>query len=299
VPSFFPRSSLLVALIVLAGLTSSCVVRSSKAIQGPLITQTATLDELVEKLRRLGEINTMKATVELRLFAETEDRTEVKEFPDAPGFVIARRPGEIRVIAQVPVVHTVAFQMASNGETFQVYLPSRKRFFVGSTAVEHLSEKRLENIRPGPILDALLVAPPQPNELAGLENEIEGLKPYQVVDLIRPDGDRRAKLTRKFWFSRETLELSHMQILDDLGNTVTVARYEQWAEQDSLPYPTVVTVLRPTDGYWVRIQILQPGLNETVSADSFVLETPEGVTVERIGEPKTGDSNARAESRQQ
>lgn len=282
-----------------AGLNSSCLVRSSKPIQTPLISQTATLEELVAKLKRLGEVRTMKATAELRLSAETEDRMQVKEFPDAPGFIIARRPGEIRTIAHVPVVRTVAFQMASNGQTFQVYLPSRKRFFVGDTAVEHPSEKRIENIRPNHILDALLIEPPRADEIAVLENEIEGMTPYQVVLLIRAGGPKAPKLARKFWFSRETLELSHMQIFDDLGNTATLARYEQWAEEHSLPYPTIVTVMRPADGYSLRIQFLQPGLNETVPGDSFVLEAPEGVTVERIGKSKPEEANARVESRKQ
>jgi outer membrane lipoprotein-sorting protein len=262
-----------------------------------LITRTATLEELVAKLERLGEVRTMKATVELRLSAETEDRTRVQEFHDAPGFIIARRPAQIRTIAQVPVVRTVAFEMASNGQTFQVYLPSKKRFFVGNTAAAHPSEKRLENIRPNHILDALLIEPPREDEMAGLENAIEGLTPYQVVSLFRPAGPQRAKVARKFWFSRETLELSHMQIFDDLGNTATLAQYEQWAEQNSLPYPTVATVSRPADGYSLRIHFLQPGLNETVPEDRFVLEAPEGVTVERLGEAEQG--SARAESRTQ
>jgi outer membrane lipoprotein-sorting protein len=289
----------LFALLVLAGFNASCLVRSSRPIQAPLIAQTATLEQLTAKLRRLGEIATMKATVELRLSAENDDRTRVQEFHDAPGFILARRPAEIRTIAQVPVVRTTAFQMASNGQTFQVYLPTRKRFFVGDASADQPSEKRIENIRPNHILDALLIEPPRSDELAVLENVIEGLTPYQVLSLIRPNDKQGPKLARKFWFSRETLELSHMQILDDLGNTATLARYELWAEQNALPYPTIVTVLRPADGYSVRIHILQPGLNETVPEDSFVLETPEGVTVERIGEPETEQANARAESRKQ
>jgi outer membrane lipoprotein-sorting protein len=297
VPSFSPRFQLFLALLVFAGFNSSCVVRTRKASQAPLITQTASLEELVAKLERFGEIRTMKATVELQLSAETEDRTEVKEFPDAPGFVIARRPGEIRTMAQVPVVRTTAFQMASNGQTFQVYLPSRKRFFVGDAGTDHPSEKRIENIRPGHILEALLIDPPRPDEFAALENAIEGLTSYQVVDLFRREDQQRARVTRKFWFSRETLDLSHMQVLDNLGNTVTLARYEGWDEQNSLPYATTVTVMRPTDGYSLRVRFIQPGLNETVPDDSFVLETPEGVTVERIGDRSAEQANARAEAR--
>jgi outer membrane lipoprotein-sorting protein len=258
----------------------------------PLITQTATLDELLAKIERLSLVKTMKATVELQLSAENEDRSRVRELRPFPGFVIARRPSEIHTIAQVPVVRTTAFQMASNGQTFQMHVPSRKRFLVGDATHDQRSENRTENVRPQHILEALLIEPPRSDELATIENAIEGLTAYQVVGLVRPSGDRKAKLTRKFWFSRETLELSHMQVLDDRGDTATLARYEQWSEQDALPYAEIVTVIRPADGYSLRIRFLSPGLNETVSDKSFVLETPEGVTVERIGEAADEHANS-------
>ena len=258
----------------------------------PLITQTATLEELLAKLERLNLVKTMKATVELQLSAENEDRSRVRELRPFPGFIIARRPSEIRTIAQVPVVRTMAFQMASNGEMFQMHLPSRKRFFVGDASSDVRSENRTENIRPQHILEAVLIEPPRPDELAAIENAIEGLTPYQVVVLVRPTGDGKARLTRKFWFSRQTLELSHMQILDDHGETATLARFEQWSEQNSLPYAEIVTVNRPADGYSLRVRFLNPGLNETVSDKSFVLETPEGVTVERIGESAGEHANS-------
>jgi outer membrane lipoprotein-sorting protein len=260
----------------------------------PVITRTATLDQLLEKIERLEAIRTMKATVELRLSYENDERTQVRDLRDVPGFILAERPSNIRAIAQVPVVRTLAFQMASNGQMFQMHVPSKKRFFIGSAVGDAPSENRTENIRPQHILEALLIEPQQANELASLENAIEGLTPYQVVTMVRPRGDQKAKIARKFWFIRETLELSHMQILDDHGDTATLARYEQWADQGGLPYAGVVTVIRPTDGYTLRIHIVSPGLNETVPEDSFVLEVPEGVTVERLGEKSAEQANAKA-----
>jgi outer membrane lipoprotein-sorting protein len=275
------------------------LVKSSRRTQIPLITRTATLGELLAKLERLGEIRTMKASVELRLSVESEDRSRVQELRDAPGFVVARRPSEILTIAQLPVVRSTAFQMASNGETYQVHLPSRKQFFVGKTALDERSEKRIENIRPQHILEALLIEPPKADELAVLENVVEGLTPYQVVYLVRRDGNQKPKLTRKFWFARETLELTSMQILDDRSETATLARYEEWSDQDLLHYPAIITVTRPDDGYSLRIHFLQPGLNETVPEDSFVLKPPEGVTVEQIGEAMTEQAEARPEANTQ
>lgn len=257
-----------------------------------MITRTATLDELLAKLDALTKVETMKATVELWLSVENDERTRVREISDVPGFILVQRPSSIRTIAQLPVVRTLAFQMASNGNQFQVHLPSRKRFFVGDTNLDQRSEDRSENVRPQHILEAVLIEPQQPNELAALDNVIEEQTPYQVVSLVRPGRDRKARITRKFWFNRDTLELSHMQILDEKGDTATLARYEQWGEDNGLPYAGVVTVIRPVDGYTLRIRFLTPGLNETVPQDSFVLEVPEGVNVEHIGEPTGEQANA-------
>jgi hypothetical protein len=174
--------------------------------------------------------------------------------------------------------------MASNGETFQVFLPSKKQFFVGDAKTDQRSEKRLENIRPQHILEAIMLEPPRPDEMAALENFAEGTMSYQIISLARSEGNQRARITRKFWFRRDTLELDRMQVLDDKGDTATLAQYEQWSQENSLPYPTVVTVNRPSDGYSLRINIQQPGLNESVPEDSFVLQAPDGVPVEKIGE---------------
>lgn len=258
----------------------------------PVITRTATLEDLMARIERLNQVQTMKATVELHLSVENADRTRVQEFRDAPGFIVARRPEEILTIAQLPVVRTTAFRMASNGETYQMHVPPRKRFFVGDATQDEPSEAREENIRPQHILEALMIEPPRANEVAVLENVIEGPTPYQVVSLVRTNGAQKPKITRKFWFTRSTLELSHMQILDDLGDTATLARYEQWNEEGPLPYASLITVIRPADGYSLRIHFLQPGLNAAVADVNFQLEAPEGVTVERIGEDPADQRSA-------
>ena len=143
----------------------------------------------------------------------------MQEFRDAPGFILAKRPSEIRAIAQVPVVRTMAFEMASNGDRFQVCLPTKKRFFVARREDRSVRRSGSKTSGRSHILEALLIEPPHEDEVAVLENAIEGLTPYQVVYLIRLDNKQKPKLTRKFWFSRDTLELSRMQILDDLGDS--------------------------------------------------------------------------------
>ena len=63
------------------------------------------------------------------------------------------------------------------------------------------------------------------------------------------------------------------------------AWYRDWQEENGLPYPKSVRIQRPRDGYRIDIQILKAGLNEPVPDTSFVLNLPQDIQVERIGEP--------------
>jgi hypothetical protein len=250
------------------------------------VTRTASLAELVERLNELGQIQSMKATVDLQLSLLSDDEEQVREFRDVRGYVLTRRPSFIRTIALAPVVRSTAFDMASDGETFQVHFASRNRFFEGLNALSTRSEKRGENVRPQHILEAIMIDPPEAGEEPALENAVENLQPFQVVLLVRKNGNGNLRLTRKFWFDRNTLDLSRLQIFDEHGDIVAHATYSEWDQENSLPYPKRMSIARPQDGYTLNIHVLKPGLNEPIPDDSFVLTPPPGVPVERLGAGK-------------
>ena len=85
-----------------------------------------------------------------------------------------------------------------------------------------------------------------------------------------------------------------MEIYDQKGNVVTTARYKGWTQEGETLYAQDVVIARPLDGYELSIHFLKPGLNEPAPDESFVLEPPEGVKVERFGE-KDADAVTRAQ----
>jgi hypothetical protein len=175
--------------------------------------------------------------------------------------------------------------MASDGTVFRVYLPTKRRFLEGKTALDQLSENRVENVRPQHILQALLITPPQQQqEEALLENMAEGRLAYHVVQVIRLDVDGHALLSRKFWFDRTELNLARQEVFEPSGNLVTVAYYREWNEGGTALYPGLVYIDRKKEGYQLTIRILEPGLNEPVPENAFVLEPPPDVKVEPLGE---------------
>jgi len=247
----------------------------------PTIVQTATLDELTAKLRAFAAIESSRANVRLQVSITTEDQKKVKEYPEARGVILMRRPGSIRVRASFPVVGTTVFDMTSDSKEFHVYLPTKNRLLVGKNEFSKRSENRVENVRPQHILEALLIDPPRDNEtIQFLRNETYGLSAYHVVVLKKKDEQQ---LSRELWFERNSLNIARQTIFENNGDLATDIWYSSWIENDPAPFPGVIRIDRPKDGYQLRVSVLEPGVNEEIPNKGFILEPPEGVTVEEVG----------------
>src|SRR5258708_13846624 len=67
-----------------------------------------------------------------------------------------------------------AYEMVSDGQEFKLWIPPRNKFVVGSNNGDNYQpDKRLENMRPQYIYDALLIPAIGQDEIAGLENAYE------------------------------------------------------------------------------------------------------------------------------
>ena len=117
------RSPLVLALLVCIGATTACIVRTRTERVRPVALRTATIEELTEKLRVFGGIQTMTSPVDLRLSVALDEQAEgerkIRDFTEVRGFILIRRPSSIRMIAELPVLKTRAFDMVSDAkETF-------------------------------------------------------------------------------------------------------------------------------------------------------------------------------------
>ncbi len=246
----------------------------------PSIVETASLDELITKLGEFAAIKSSRANVRLQLSITTADRTKVKEYAEAGGVILIQRPASIRVKASFPVVGTTVFDMTSDGEDFHVYLPTEDRFLTGKNKFTARSKKRVENVRPQHILEALVIDPPREDETVEfMRNDTYGAAAYHIV-VLKKKG-RRA-LSRELWFDRARLTIARQRIYEENGDLATDVWYGSWLEGDP-PFPGVVRIDRPRDGYQLRVSVLEPGVNEEIPAKGFVIEPPEGVKIEDVG----------------
>jgi len=270
----------MLALLALLLLLPGCIVRRRQplpeATAAPL-WRTATLEELLDNVQAQQEaIQTINATVELEPSVRYPQRGEIVHYRDVRAFLLIRKPAFIRMIGQYPVVRNTAFDMASDGNRFGLYIPSKNRFIIGDSAGKGHSESALENLRPQHILDALLIHGPTESEQAALEAFNNGQRAYYVVHVLQPDGGGGLLLDRNLWFERQDLSLERLQIFGEGGEIVTDVSYSNYGEFGGISYPQQIVMDRPQDKYGLRLTVTRLVFNEPLGDEKFLLERPTG-----------------------
>ena len=260
------------------------------------VVRDASRDELLEKYNEIARaVKSVNATVELKPTAGSKYGGIVEEYHEVKAFLLAQRPAQIRMIGQAPVIGKTIFDMASDGETFRVSIPSKNKFIVGSIAAERASEKPIENLRPQHLLDALLWPEIRKEESVLLEEFNDETARSYVLTVLR--GGYRTEILRKIWFDRADLQVSRLQTFGPKGVLLSDVHVSDWqpvvSDQQSLASPTPgavsafprqVRIERPHDDYRLDLQVLKLSLNEELPLDRFKLEQPPGSDLVRVGE---------------
>jgi hypothetical protein len=238
----------------------------------------ATKDDLIARLRaasdRLQNFN-MKA--DMSPSVGSVNGGELTDYATIRAYVLFRRPQEIRVLGLDPVVHsTTIFDMVSLGKNFHVYIPSRNNFIEGNDDAPLNSKNKLENLRPGAFLNALVIAPPDAADLTVLEDDTDPTKAVYLILILRQEQGQ-LRLVRTVSFNRYTLEIIRQRTFDPAGAILGETQYSDWKDYGGISYPSSITIRRPQEGYEVEIAVVELKFNASdVTADKFLLDQPPG-----------------------
>jgi outer membrane lipoprotein-sorting protein len=286
-----------VALAIILGLTSSSclftrrvILRSGKKVtpgSAPLLL-SATRDELNMRIGALyNAINSFQATVELTPSIGSVYSGQITEIKDVHGFVLFRKPAEIRIRGDVPVLRSPAFDMVSNGANFKLFLVSKDLFIEGSNNAPTNSKNKLENLRPDAFLSSMLIRPADPaNETPVLEDATDEDNALYILHFIRKTPDGTFTIARNVWFDRLDLSIVRQKVLDDMGAIISDTRYSKWLTYSAVKFPSHIDINRPEDGYGLVMDILDMKMNANLTDGQFVLTRPEGSQLQVIGAPK-------------
>lgn len=292
------RVRALLILICLSALDfSGCFVRrriiTRKGSNPTPVLLTADKQTLIDRLaRNYQAIQSFSATVDMTPALGSSEKNKITEYKDVRGYIVFRKPADIRIIGLYPVVRNKAFDMLSNGTNFRLYLPAKNRFVTGSNNLIANSKNKIENLRPQHFLEALMVAPMQPDEQAELMNFTDEDNAAYILHLVRVRPDGEIVPTRSIWFSRINLHIARQLVFDPAGNILTDARYSDWHDYDGLPFPKTIDIDRPQDEYAVVLSLVKMEINRAISDDKFVLEQPEGSVLQVLGQPAPAETPA-------
>src|SRR5579875_1665570 len=195
-----------VGLVAAVGLTgcfrTTHIVQRTQAPDMYKSTSVENLEKIVSD--RDASIKTLTASVLLTASTGGGKEGKVTTYTSFKGYIFVRKPSDLRVIMQLPVIGSRALDMVSNGDTFTLVHATAGKgdvWIQGSNTVTTPSKNGLENLRPPVFFDSLLVPGVSPDELVSLTESTRVLAPaskhqnaieepdYDLAVLKRADGN--------------------------------------------------------------------------------------------------------------
>jgi outer membrane lipoprotein-sorting protein len=277
--------------------------RAVQQVTAPERVKDATVDELVKQLDgNFAAIKSLNASVTIAASTGGGRTGKVTDYTSFKGYILMRKPRDLRVIMQVPFLGSVALDMVSDGNNFKLIIPSQNKARVGTDEVKTPSKNSLENLRPGIFFDSILLKSVDPSELVSVTNSERTLPPeasektsksaqrslhlepdYDLAIMTRPAEASNILQTRRvIHYNRETLKPYKQDIYDPAGRIVTTVLYSNYQRYGEIDFPSEIDISRPFDEYALKITITRLTANETLDDEQFNLPIPPGMAIQKM-----------------
>jgi len=258
------------------------------------VIMSTSLDAMAKQIaNRYEALQSFNASVEIS--ATTGGGLQGKEVQTTSfaGYILMRKPENLRVLLLLPVVRTQALDMVSDGKNFKLLIPPRKRAIVGSNTVTTKSKNGLENLRPDVFFDSMFIQGPEQAQIISMTTDIRVIESgkkkkdlieepaYSVQILAKPDG-QTVRTLRVVHINSTDLLPYQQDVYDTDGQVVTKAHYSNYQYYGNIPYPSNIIIERPRDHYSLTVNITKLTLNQKLDDDQFELKIPENIPVETM-----------------
>ena len=291
------RSGISVALMLALPVLNGCLWHTRRVPQAqiPKNVLSAPPGQLVDAINKQNDaINSLNATV---TFTATEGgslKGKETTYTSFSGYILLRKPESLRVIGFLPVVHTRAFDMASDGKTFRLWIPPKNKVIEGTNAEpKPPSQNAFENMRPYIFVDSLLIRKIGPEdellpsadsktEINPKTRKLELIPEYVLTVAVRQGNSNILHPTRVIYFSRIDLRPIEEDIYDQSGQIQTQATYGPMQTFGAEHLPGTITIKRPLDQYQIMITFQKLTVNQQLNDEQFELTIPEGTSVQKL-----------------
>lgn len=277
-------------------LLSGCLFTTRKlpVPRSPQVTQTATGEELVQQLnKRWDALQSLNVRVQIQASVTNAKKSEATDFTSIRGIILMRKPEMVRVLGQLPVIGTKAFDMASDGQTFTLVVPPKGTAYRGSNTQPPKASTGLQNMRPKLFFDALFVRAIGPDDeytkTADMDTQEDPAKkhllliPEYILSVMRPrPGSHELQPLRVIHFHREDLLPYQQDFYDEHNNLETQVIYGRYVLYGDNNYPSTITIRRPMEQYQVVLTVEKVTQNMPLTDDQFQIKIPEGTKVQTV-----------------
>jgi outer membrane lipoprotein-sorting protein len=276
-------------IIAVLAFEPACLVRK-RVVKPPGVKENkpllrATKEELIQRIRNISDpIESFNLKVDMAPSVGNLYGGTVTDYTSIIGYILYRKPDQMRVIGLEPAIHGTAFDMVSTGNEFRVSIPLKDRFFEGrNDAPPSNTQNKLENLRPAAFLTALLIRPPDPKlDLTMFVDDTNETKALYILMMVRRFGDE-LKPVRNIYFDRYTLDIARQKTFDPDGYITSDTTYTNWNNHNGIKFPDLIDIQRPKDGYEVNLKVMDLKLNTPdITAEKFVLDPPAGAEVRTL-----------------
>ena len=276
--------------LLLSGCSLFPTTRKLPVPKAPVITQTATPEQLVARLNeRWAAISTLTAKVEFQASVAKSKEGVATDYPSIEGHILLRKPSDLRVLGRYFGV--LAFDMSSDGKNFSLSVPTKNKFIRGSNSLKKKSLNTWENLRPGFFVDALLVRGLDPDDWYSVVIDSETLEdaarkhlftvPEYILSISRRKPATQELIpVRVVTFRRDNLLPYQQDIYDSEGHLETHVTYS--AYQDFEGSPSLVIIKRPIDEIQIVLTVDDVHENQPLADDQFLVKPADGAKVQNL-----------------
>jgi len=277
-------------------LLSGCLFTTRKLPlpRAPGVVQTASGEQLVEQINKRWEaLQSLNVTVEIQASVTNQKAGIARDYTSIRGHILIRKPEMVRVLGQVPVLGTRAFDMASDGKTFTLLVPPKSVAFKGSNTQPPKASSGLENMRPTLFFDAMFVRGIGPNEAFTKTADSDTVEdpskkhlliiPEYMLSVMRPQpNSHELQPLRVIHIHREDLLPYQQDLYDEHNNLETQVIYGRYVDFGDNKYPSTITIKRPMEQYEVILTVEKVTENMPLSDDQFQIKIPEGTKIQTL-----------------
>jgi outer membrane lipoprotein-sorting protein len=297
------KKAISAGLLALTPALTGCLVHTHSVLRTrpPDIVLSTSLDHLLDQVnQRYETVASMTSTVQLTACQGGSQEGEVKCYPTFRGFIIIGKPESIDFILLVPVFGGDALHMVSDGKTFKMLIPHDDCAITGADVVSNNSQKGLYSLRPGMILDSLLIHGLQGDQVVAMTQDSRTVpdpktrkdvieEPDYNLEFLSPPEGKVARSLRVIHIGRATLLPYRQDIYNADGKVATQADYSNYRKFGDVMFPGKIVIQRPLDELSLTITITKATFNQKLPDDQFNLVIPPTTAhVTNMDDPASG-----------